>query len=549
MAKPAILTVDDEPQVLNAIYRDLRSRYGAQYRVVKAGSGAEALDLLRELRKRKAAVALVLSDQRMPNMGGADFLAQAKPLHPEAKTALLTAYADTEAAIKSINDVGLDYYLQKPWDPPEQNLYPVIDDLLLDWHNNVPPAWDGIRVAGNLWSPQTHEIKDFLSRNRVPFLWEDLELDEAIRARYEEDCGGSLKLPIVTLADGDVLIQPDRGVLAQRVGMKTTADQPMYDLIVVGGGPAGLGAAVYGVSEGLSTAMIEREATGGQAGTSSLIENYLGFPSGVTGSDLASRAVAQATRFGAEILAPQEVVKVEVEQPYKHLTLADGTRLSCYSLLLAPGMAVRRLEAPGIAELGGRGVYYGAALTEAANYRDKPTFVIGGANSAGQGAKFFARYASRVTMLVRRDVQSSMSQYLIDQIDQIPNIQIWNRHELVEARGDGRLQSIVVRDNETGQTHEHEAAALYIFIGSRPRTDLVQGLCACNDRGFILTGDDAMRSGQVPAGYTPAYLETSVPGIFAAGDAREGSQKRVAAAVGEGAVAVSLIHRYLMKVR
>lgn len=549
MNKAVILTVDDEPQVLNAIYRDLRKKYQREYRILKANSGEEALTALEELHDRNTPVALLLVDQRMPRMTGTELLKEAGLLHPDAKKALLTAYADTEAAIQSINTIGLDYYLQKPWDPPEENLYPIIDDLLEDWHQNVPPVWDGIRVAGTMWSPASHELKDFLARNRIAYLWQDVESDPDARARCDVVTHGKREYPVVFFPDGTALVAPDRQAVASRIGMKTTANQPLYDLLIVGGGPAGLGAAVYGASEGLSTALVEREATGGQAGTSSLIENYLGFPAGVRGGDLANRAVAQAKRFGAELLTPQEVVEVRVEQPYKYVTLADGTVVTCFALLMCPGMEVRRLDVAGVDRFTGRGVYYGAALTEAVHYRDRPAVVVGGANSAGQAAKFFARYSSQVTMLIRRSIEDSMSQYLIDQIAEIPNIRVLNHTEVKEVKGGDKLESLVVHDNQSDEQFDLEAAAMYVFIGSHPRTSLVADLLALDPGGFILTGEDVARAGKAVPGFVPAFLESSVPGIFAAGDARSGSQKRVAAAVGEGAVAVALVHRYLASVR
>jgi len=545
MTRPVLLTVDDEPQVLGAIRRDLVRRYGGEYRIVAAGSGAEAIATLDELRRRDAAVALVLADQRMPGITGVEVLEKVRELHPDARKALLTAYADTEAAIRSINTVGLDHYLLKPWDPPDQNLYPVIDELLEDWKATVPPPWDGVRVLGTQWSAPSHAIKDFLARNRVPYRWIDVDGDPEARRRIEELGASPAQLPVVLLADGQALIQPDRVTLAARLGMRTVAAQPFYDLVVVGGGPAGLGAAVYAASEGLSTVLVEREATGGQAGTSSRIENYLGFPSGIAGADLATRATTQAGRFGAEIVIPQEAVKIEVEAPYKHVTLADGTRLSCYALLLATGMEVRRLDVPGADRLTGSGVYYGAALTEAANYRGKHVFVVGAANSAGQGAMFFARYAERVTILSRRNLAISMSSYLIDQINATPNIEVWTESVVVEAKGDDRLDSLVIA---RGDRHEEvPAAAVFVFIGQAPRTALLEGVVARDAQGFVLTGNDVPAEVRVP-GFDPTLLETSVPGIFAAGDARHGSQKRVAAAVGEGAVAVALIHGHLAKV-
>jgi thioredoxin reductase (NADPH) len=554
------MTVDDEPQVLNAVERDLRRHFRSEYRIVKVGSGSEALDVVRQLKQRNDPVALFLVDQRMPHVSGTEFLAQAMKLYPDARKVLLTAYADTEAAIDSINTIGLDHYLLKPWDPPEQNLYPVLDDLLSDWWQTTPPPFDGIRVAGTLWSPKSHDVKDFLARNRIPYLWLDIDQDamacELVDATLASLGGGATaarRLPVVFLPSGEALVEPDLRTLAEKAGLRTQATQPFYDLIVVGAGPAGLGAAVYGASEGLRTLMIDKHATGGQAGTSSRIENYLGFPKGLSGADLAQRATVQAARLGAEILTTQEAVKVRVDETTRTVVLADGAELGCKSLIVATGVTVRRLDAPGVDRLTGAGVYYGAALTEAANYRGQEVYVVGGANSAGQGAMFFSRYASQVTMLVRREgLQATMSQYLIDQIGATPNIDVRTYTEVAEAHGAERLESLTLRDCRSGATEQVPAAALFLFIGAAPHSELVAGIVERNEAGFILTGQDLLRGGKKPQGWKlqrdPFPLETSVPGIFAAGDVRHNAVRRVASAVGEGAIAVSLVHQYLKTV-
>jgi len=548
--KPIILTVDDEPQVLNAVARDLRQHYGGDYRIVKAGSGTEALEAVQGLKQRNTPLALFVADQRMPNMDGRTFLAEATKIYPEARKVLLTAYADTEVAISCINSIGLDHYLMKPWDPPEQHLYPVLDDLLSDWIATVPLPYDGIRVAGTQWSPSSHAIKDFLARNQIPYQWLDIDKDMEAKGLVESIDREPGQLPVVFFPDGTVLVDPPTPELAERVGLHTQAAEPFYDLIIVGGGPAGLAAAVYGASEGLRTVMIEKEAPGGQAGTSSRIENYLGFPKGLSGADLARRAVAQASRLGAEILTPQEVTGVRVEDPYRFVTLSDGTELSCKALLIATGVSLRELNAPGIKELTGAGVYYGASLTEAANYHGQHVFVVGGANSAGQGAMFFARYASKVTMLVRAEsLTKSMSQYLIDQINATDNIEVWVRTTVEEVHGKDQLESVTIKNHATGESITLPAAALFIVIGAMPHTKLVAGVVERDSDGFILTGPDLFREGHWPKGWKlkrdPYLLETSVPGIFAAGDAQSGSIKRVASAVGHGSIAVSFIHKYL----
>ncbi len=552
MAKPIIFCIDDEPEVLRAVERDLRARYRRDYRIVRAPSGEEALDAAQRAHQRGSRVALFVSDQRMPGMEGTEFLEAAGVVFPRAKKVLLTAYADTTAAIESINRIGLDHYLLKPWDPPEQALYPVLDDLLDSWHASAPPPSGGLRVAGTQWSPGAHRVKDFLARNRVPYRWLDVEKDTAARALVD-GVDPAAHLPVVLLEDGTALQNPDRATLAEHVGMKTRASAGHYDLAVIGAGPAGLAAAVYGASEGLATVLIEQEATGGQAGTSSRIENYLGFPKGLSGGDLAHRATVQAERLGAELLVPQAVEEVRTDNAYKLVALADGTEISCRALILSTGMKVRRLRAPGCEELTGAGVFYGAALTEAAQYRDRPVFVVGGGNSAGQAAMYFSRYASQVTILIRGGgLGRSMSQYLIDQIAATPNIQVAPHTEVVEAQGEQQLERLVLRDRTRGEPATHEAAALFIFIGTAPNSAIGGDVVSRDDKGFILTGADLPRKdARIPGWATdrdPFLLETSVPGIFAAGDVRHGSAKRVAAAVGEGSVAVRSVHEYLATV-
>lgn len=555
MATPIIVSVDDEPQVLNAVERDLRQHYRGDYRIIKAGSGRDALELVQQLKERNDSVALFLADQRMPEMTGTEFLEEARKLYPNAKKVLLTAYADTEAAIASINSIGLDHYLMKPWEPPEENLYPVLDDLLSDWAATVPVPYDGIRVGGALWSASSHDVKDFLARNQIPYQWLDIEKSEETRELVQGVIGDDLRrLPVVFFPDGETLVNPDNRSLAEKIGLQTQATQTFYDLIIVGGGPAGLSAAVYGAAEGLRVAMIEREAPGGQAGTSSRIENYLGFPNGLTGADLARRATAQIKRFGVEIILAQEANTVRVEDAYKIVTLSDGSELSCHALLIATGVSVRRLESPGISDLTGAGVYYGASLTEAANYRDQPVYVIGGGNSAGQGAMLFSRYASEVTIVVRGpSLQETMSQYLIDQIAATDNIKLLTRTQVAEVAGSDRLESVTLKNVDTDESTTVPASAMFIFIGATPYSELVDGLLETNERGFILTGDDLIHDGtKKPKGWSldrdPYLLETSVPGIFAAGDVRNGTSGRIALAVGQGSTTISFVHEYLKSV-
>ncbi len=553
MPTPVIMILDDEPQVLNAVERDLRKHFRSEYRIVKSTNGQDALDALTKLKRRNTPVALYLVDQRMPKMSGTEFLDEAAKLYPQARKVLLTAYADTQAAIKSINDIGLDYYLMKPWDPPEENLYPVLDDLLSDWMATVPLPYDGIRVAGTLWSASSHTVKDFLARNQVPYQWLDIELDTEARDLVESVSEGQHRLPGVFFPDGTTLLDPSIQDVAEKLGLQTKAEKPFYDLIIVGAGPAGLAAAVYGGSEGLTTVMIEKEATGGQAGTSSRIENYLGFPQGLSGADLARRATTQALRFGVEILRPQEALKVGVDDLYRHIELVDGSKISGRAIVISTGVNVRRLEVPGVDNLTGAGIYYGAALTEAAYYRDQDVYVVGGANSAGQGAMFFSRYARKVTMLVRgSSLEAGMSQYLVDQIGNTANIEVLLRTEVLEVIGDNRLEKITISNLDSGKSETLPAAAMFIFIGAVPPTELVSGLVERDRAGFIVTGSDLMVDGKRPKGWKPNrdpyLLETSVPGIFAAGDVRHHSMKRVASAVGEGAVAVALVHQYLKTV-
>ena len=552
MAKPVILAVDDEPEVLNAIERDLRHHFAQAYRVMKAGSAALALEATRQLKQRGAPIALFLVDERMPGMSGTEFLGEARKLYPDSRRVLLTAYADTQTAIAGINTVGLDYYLLKPWEPPEERLYPALDDLLLDWLARVRPPFEGLRVAGTALSASSYAIKDFLSRNQVPYQWVDLETDAATRELILSMPEGMSRLPVLLFADGTTMVQPTARELADRLGMQThaTVTTTFYDFIVVGGGPAGLAAAVYGASEGLRTVLIERHATGGQAGTSSQIENYLGFPNGISGADLARRATLQARRFGAEIVSAQDVVEIRRVDPYRIAVLSDGSEISAHAILIAPGMLVRELGAPGVADLVGSGVYYGAALSEAAIYRGKHVYVVGGANSAGQGAMFFSRYAKQVTIVVRGPgLKASMSRYLIDRIKDATNVEVLSNTLIASVHGQGRLEGITLADAGSGATREVAADAMFIFIGSSPRTEVVAGLVECDPQGFILTGRDLLVDGQWPktwaANRDPFLFETSVPGVFAAGDARHGSGKRVAAAVGEGSATVSMVHEYL----
>lgn len=556
MAKPILLTVDDDSDVLRAIERDLRSHYGAEYRVLASDSPHGALDLLKQLRLRNDGVALLLADQRMPKMDGVGFLQEARDIFPDAKRALLTAYADTNAAISAINDASINYFFLKPWDPPEEHLYPQLDDLLDDWRASYRPAFEGIRVLGTRWSPRSYELRDFLARNHVPYQWVDVELsaNDPETSRLLEALGPeTANLPVVLFPDGTRLLEGAPADVAQKVGLRTRAQTSFYDLAIVGGGPAGLAAAVYGASEGLHTVIIEREAPGGQAGMSSRIENYLGFPAGLSGGDLARRAVVQAQRFGVEILAPQEAVGVRTEASYRILTLADKSELSCHALMVASGVQWRRLEAPGIDRLQGAGVYYGGGATEAISCKDETVYVVGGANSAGQAAMNFARYAKRVVILVRGEsLSSTMSQYLIDQIQRTPNIELWAHASVAEVHGENHLEEISVMCSDTNRIERVPANAMFIFIGALPRTDWLGNVVERDDRGFILTGPDLLWEGARPRGWTlerdPFLLETNVPGIFAVGDVRHGSVKRVASGVGEGSVAVQFIHQYLSKV-
>jgi thioredoxin reductase (NADPH) len=556
MPKPILLSVDDDPDVLRTIERDLRTQYGADYRVIGSESPEKALDILKQLKLRNDSVALMLADQRMPRMNGVEFLQEGMQIFPEAKRALLTAYADTSAAISAINEANINYFFMKPWDPPEDHLYPQLDDLLDDWRASYRPAFEGIRVLGTRWSPRSYELRDFLARNHVPYQWIDVELsgNDPETKRILDVLGPEASnLPVVLFPDGTKMLEGAPADVAQRVGLRTRAQTDFYDLAIIGGGPAGLAAAVYGASEGLHTVIIEREAPGGQAGMSSRIENYLGFPTGLSGGDLARRAVVQAQRFGVEILAPQRAESVRVEGPYRIIKLADGSEISCHSLMVATGVQWRRLDAVGIDRLQGAGVYYGGGATEAFSCKGEMVYVVGGANSAGQAAINFAKYADKVVILVRGDgLAATMSRYLIDQIERTPNIQLWTRASVAEVHGERRLEEISVLCSDTNKIERVSASSMFIFIGALPQTDWLAGLVERDDRGFLLTGPDLIRQGQRPKGWTldrdPFLLETNVPGIFAVGDVRHGSVKRVASGVGEGSVAVQFIHQYLSKV-
>ncbi len=549
MSKPTIVAVDDDPMVLQAIGRDLREHYGADYRVVRAGSGAEALTALAELALRDRPVALIVTDQRMPGMSGIEMLSAARTHAPDAKFLLLTAYADTDVAISAINDIGLDYYLLKPWDPPAERLYPVVDDLLGDWVSEHPDHSSDVRIVGTRWSDRAHDIKTFLARNHVAYRWYDLERDaEARRLRDLADAGPE-DLPLVLIPDGQTLAAPSTLDLATALGLRTAADRPLYDVAIVGGGPAGLAAAVYAASEGLSTVVIEREAPGGQAGQSAAIENYLGFPKGLTGSDLAQRAVAQVGRFGAEMVLARDVVGFEQRGPVRALLLAGGVEIEARAVVVATGVSYRLLDAEGAAELAGRGVFYGATASEASATAGDVVYVVGAANSAGQAVLNLAKHASRVVMLVRgRNLEDSMSQYLVERIRAAPNVDVRLSSEVAAAHGTDHLERLTLADRNTGVTEDVDANWLFVFIGAVPRTDWLGDAVVRDSHGFLVTGPEllGLTPGAWPSAVRAPYaLETSVPGVFAAGDVRLDSMKRVASAVGEGAMSVYLVHRYL----
>jgi thioredoxin reductase (NADPH) len=550
MAKPVIWTIDDDPDVLRAVERDLRRQYGDRYKVISADSGASALEGVKQLKLRNETVALFLVDQRMPAMSGVEFLEKAIELYPDAKRALLTAYADTDAAIRAINSVHIDHYLMKPWDPPEERLYGVVDDLLDDWQAGYHPVFEGVRVIGNRWSPRSNEIRDFLGRNFVPHQWLNVETDETAKQLLKNTDAGASSLPVVVLPDGSFLSAPSIAEIARKLGLKTKAELPFYDLVVVGAGPAGLAAAVYGAADGLHTLLVEREAPGGQAGRSSRIENYLGFPVGLSGGDLARRAIAQARRFGVEILAPQEVKSVRIEGPTRMLTLEDGVEIGCKALLIATGIAFRNLDVPGVEKLNGAGVYYYAPMSEAFSYRDGDIYIVGGANSAGQAAMYFSKFARQVTMLVRGGCLSdSMSQYLENQIAATKNIAVRFNSKVIAVEGTDRCETITIIDSKTCVQETVPASALLIYAGAIPRTEWLAGVVERDAQGYLIAGQHLLREGKRPAGWTadrdPFYLETSVPGVFVAGDVRHRSAKGVTSGVGEGAMAVKLVHEYL----
>ncbi|MCL2395392.1 MAG: FAD-dependent oxidoreductase [Acidimicrobiaceae bacterium] len=549
--RTAIMTVDDDPGVSRAVARDLRRRYGGDYRIVRAESAAEGLEALRELKLRGDQVALLLADYRMPQMNGIEFLEQAMDLFPAARRILLTAYADTSAAIEAINVVDLDYYLLKPWDPPEEKLYPVLDDQLAAWKTSDRRPVPAIKVVGHQWSARCSAVREFLGRNQVPYRW--YLCDEPEGARILAAAGlDDRRLPVIITAEGQLLVEPSDADLATRVGLATKPAEAFYDLVVIGGGPAGLGAAVYGASEGLHTVLVERLAAGGQAGQSSRIENYLGFPDGVSGSQLTERARRQAVKFGAELITAREVVGIEVNGSARTIRFADGSAIDAHAVVLATGVAYNQLNAPGVAELTGRGVYYGSTVSEAADCEGTDVYIVGGANSAGQAAVYFARRARSVTILVRSaSLESSMSYYLIQQIRALPNVTVRTGTEVSGASGNGHLESLTLLDNTTGETEEVDAHAVFVFIGASPCTEWLDGVVVRDSRGFVVAGPDLEAAGfELPAWTVdrpPYHLETSIPGVFVAGDVRADSAKRVASAVGEGAMAVMLVHRYLAK--
>ena len=547
MPKPVIFSIDDDPSVLNSIERDLRAHYGQDYRILPINQGRAALDYLKKMEQRNETVALFLVDQRMPEMSGTEFLAEAMKTYPQAKRVLLTAYADTQAAIDSINEVGLDYYLMKPWHPPEERLYPILDELLGDWKAHVRLPYEGIRVAGTLWSLSSHQVKDFLTRHQIPYQWLDIEKDSNAR-KMVEGASPETKLPVIFFPDGKILIEPDLMELADKVGLQTQAGLPFYDVIIIGSGPAGLAAAVYAGSEGYKCLVIEKAAPGGQAGSSPKIENYLGFPSGISGDDLTRRAVSQAKRFGVEILSAQEAIQIVVNDPYRIVKLNDGAAISAHAVLVATGASFHTLKMPGADALTGAGIYYGAAYTEAMNYRDRHVFVVGGANSAAQGAIYLSQFASKVSVLIRGH-EPTASKYLVDAMVANKKIEILLNTDLLEVKGANTLEQITIRDAKSGEAQTLDASALFVFIGVQPQSKIVSALVMCSGKGYVFTGPDVMVDKKPPPGWTlerdPFLLETSTPGIFAAGDVRYGTNHRVASAVGEGAIAYALMKEYL----
>jgi thioredoxin reductase (NADPH) len=545
--KPSILAIDDEPEVLSAVLRDLRARYGTSYRVIGAGGGDEAIETIRQLSLEGAPLALILADQRMPKVTGLDVLRASLQPYPIARRALLTAYADTDVAITAINELGLDHYIMKPWHPPEDLLYPILDDLLDDWHAAYRPGPPGLRVVSNPWSREGHEIKAFLAMNQVPYQGLTAGVDKEADILMEAAGQTVADLPMVVLEDGTTMSRPELREVAERVGLRTTASEPAYDLVVVGGGPAGLASAVYASSEGLRTLLIESSAPGGQAGQSSMIENYLGFPKGITGADLARRASTQAKKFGTEVLVPATVTRVERKDPFRIVHLADGSSVTTKALMIATGVSYRRLQAEGLDDLIGTGVYYGTSRIEAESHRGRPMFIVGAGNSAGQAALFLSRFTDSVTLVIRRPALVTMSKYLVDQLGANPAINVIPTSQLIEARGDTHLESIVLKNLETEEISEHEAGAVFIFIGQKAHTDWISDLVQVDEQGFVLTGSDLGPLKDWNVDRDPLALETSVPGIFAAGDVRHGSVRRVAGATGEGSSAIRFVHQHLAR--
>lgn len=551
--QPIIVSVDDDQQVLRAIGRDLKSRYRSDYRIISSDSAREVLDTLRELRNKGEEVALFISDQRMPEMEGVEFLEKARDIYPDAKRVLLTAYSDTNAAIKAINDVQLDYYLMKPWDPPDEKLFPVIDDLLADWQAGYIPPYIGLRVVGYQFSPKSHAVKDFLAGNLFPYQWLDIETSQDARELLEINGIDRKDLPAIFFEDGSYVCDPLIPEIAGKLGLNPKASSDLYDVVIIGAGPSGLAAAVYGASEGLKTLLIEKRAPGGQAGTSSRIENYLGFPTGLSGADLARRAITQATRFGAEFLSPQEVRKVALKDQYKIVTLGDGTEIATRSIIITTGVDYRKLDTKGTENYTGAGVYYGAATTEAVACREKDVYVVGGGNSAGQAAMYLSKFARNVFIVIRKeDLTSTMSAYLIDQITRTNNITVLPCTEITEVCGSDKLEKVVLENMPTREKRDASAAAVFVFIGARPYTEWIELDIFKDDKGYIETGRDILRHHQYAAVWKlqrdPYLLETCVPGIFAAGDVRSGAMNRVASAVGEGSMAISFVHKYLAEV-